>query len=312
MMITRTGIQGKTDVCKRIKAISILLALVVFVSVWNSVRIISANASDDVKQDADEDTQIVVTEYSDLWSGDITVKAGTLVKWYVNVPEGTTLLGCAATIKIPGLGWGTDTHNKEEGHLKLVEGNNFIYEFTVEEERDILFTCWMGSGCHHNYIHVVKEDGKTDESETGKAEESKTDDNESKEETENSKPGDGESKEDAEESKTDDSESVEKTEDSNTEESESSDKTSDTESDGKKDAGIDADNTKENAVISSNDINNTGSTLGSNTNNSGIISNKNAESKQAPQTGDSGNALILAMLIGSFVTVIVARGHKYN
>ena len=25
--------------------------------------------SDDVKQDADEDTQIVVTEYSDLWSG---------------------------------------------------------------------------------------------------------------------------------------------------------------------------------------------------------------------------------------------------
>ena len=277
MMITRTGKQRKTDVGKRIKAISILLALVVFVSVLNSVRIISANASDDVKEDTDGDTQIVVTEYSDLWSGDITVKAGTLVKWYVNVPEGTTLLGCAATIKIPGLGWGTDTHNKEEGHLKLVEGNNFIYEFTVEEERDILFTCWMGSGCHHNYIHVVKEDEKTDESETGKAEDSKTED----------------------------SESLEKTEDSNTEESESSDKTSDTESDGKKDAGIDADNTKEKVVISSNNITNS---VGGN----GNVPQENAESKQAPQTGDSGNALILAMLIGSFVTVIVVRDLKYN
>ena len=46
--------------------------------------------------------------------GNITVKAGTLVKRYVNVPEGTILLGCAATIKIPGLGWGTDTHKR--GH----------------------------------------------------------------------------------------------------------------------------------------------------------------------------------------------------
>ena len=102
-----------------------------------------------------EDTTTLVTEYSDLWSGDISVKAGDTVKWYVNVPEGTEPKGCGATIKIPDLGWGTDSHNKEEGHLTLVQGENFVYEFTEYEERDILFTCWMGSSCHHNYIHVT-------------------------------------------------------------------------------------------------------------------------------------------------------------
>ena len=99
--------------------------------------------------------QKVVTEYDDLWSQSVEVTAGETVKWYVNVPEGTEPKGCKATIKIPGLGWGTDTHNKEEGHLKLTQGENFVYEFTPEEEGDILYTCWMGSSCHKGYIHVT-------------------------------------------------------------------------------------------------------------------------------------------------------------
>ena len=103
--------------------------------------------------------QIIETEYSELWnSTDIVAKVGVPVKWYVKVPEGTTPRGCGATIKIPGLGWGTDTYNREEGHITLVAGENFIYEFTPEKAGDILFTCWMGSGCHYNYIHVT-EDG---------------------------------------------------------------------------------------------------------------------------------------------------------
>ena len=106
---------------------------------------------------ADAETgQIIVTEYGDLWEADISVQVGKTVKWYVNVPEGTTPKGCRATIKIPGLGWGTDSHNKEEGHLTLTEGNNFVYEFTPDKTGDILFTCWMGSGCHSNYIHVTE------------------------------------------------------------------------------------------------------------------------------------------------------------
>ena len=102
-----------------------------------------------------DDITTLVTEYSDLWSGNITVKAGTAVKWYVNVPEGTEPKGCGATVKIPDLGFGTDTNNKDEGHITLVQGENFIYVFTPETERDILFTCRMGSSCHHNYIHVT-------------------------------------------------------------------------------------------------------------------------------------------------------------
>lgn len=100
----------------------------------------------------------LVTEYGDLWTGRISVKAGETVKWYVNVPDDVVPKGCGATVKIPGLGFGTDTHNKEEGHIVLTNGKNFIYEFTPEETGDILFTCWMGSGCHSNYIHVT-EDG---------------------------------------------------------------------------------------------------------------------------------------------------------
>lgn len=102
-----------------------------------------------------DDTTTLVTEYSDLWSGNITVKADSTVKWYVNVPEETEPKGCGATVKIPDLGFGTDTNSKDEEHITLVQGENFIYEFTPETERDILFTCRMGSSCHHNYIHVT-------------------------------------------------------------------------------------------------------------------------------------------------------------
>ena len=42
----------------------------------------------------------LTTEYADLWNGNISVKQGDTVKWYVNVPEGTELKGCSATIKI--------------------------------------------------------------------------------------------------------------------------------------------------------------------------------------------------------------------
>ena len=107
------------------------------------------------------DTQEVITEYADLWTGNITVKRGVPFKWYVNVPEGTEPKGCGATIKIPGLGWGTDTRSKEENHLTLRQGKNLVYEFTPQETGDFLFTCWMGSACHYNYIHVT-EDGVPD------------------------------------------------------------------------------------------------------------------------------------------------------
>ena len=113
-----------------------------------------AESETETETNTPEDNKLV-TEYEDLWTGNITVKAGVLVKWYVNVPEGTDPKGCGATIKIPGLGFGTDSHNKEEGHISLVNGENFIYEFTPEEVGDILFTCWMGSQCHYNYIHVT-------------------------------------------------------------------------------------------------------------------------------------------------------------
>ena len=101
----------------------------------------------------------VVTEYSDLWTGTITFQTGIPVQWIVHVPEDTEPKGCGATIKIPGIGWGTDTHNKEEGHLTLTKGDNLVYEFTPDTVGDYLFTCWMGSGCHSNYFHVT-DDGE--------------------------------------------------------------------------------------------------------------------------------------------------------
>ncbi len=125
----------------------------------------SENTSDTVPAKPEE--QEVVTQYDDLWTGNITVKAGVHVKWYVYVPEGTALNGCAKTIKIPGLGWGTDSHNKNEGHLTLETGKNFVYEFTPEKTGDILFTCWMGSGCHYNYIHVTADGLPSADADTG-------------------------------------------------------------------------------------------------------------------------------------------------
>ena len=111
--------------------------------------------------------QTIITEYADLWKGNITVKQGVPVKWYVNVPDGTELKGCGATIKIPDLGWGTDTNNKNENHLTLTSGQNLVYEFTPQEAGDILFTCWMGSGCHYNYIHVTADGTPDSNAKTG-------------------------------------------------------------------------------------------------------------------------------------------------
>ena len=105
--------------------------------------------------------QEVTTAYAQLWSSDtITVKAGVPVRWYVEAAPGSlpkTGMACGKTIKIPGLGWGTDSYNDAEGHLTLVEGKNLVYEFTPSELGDILFTCWMGSECHYNYIHVTSD-----------------------------------------------------------------------------------------------------------------------------------------------------------
>jgi hypothetical protein len=106
-----------------------------------------------------EEVQEITTPYAQLWSSDnITVKVGVPVRWYVEAaPDSLPKMGmaCGKTIKIPGLGWGTDTYNDAEGHLTLVEGKNLVYEFTPSEVGDILFTCWMGSECHYNYIHVT-------------------------------------------------------------------------------------------------------------------------------------------------------------
>lgn len=104
------------------------------------------------------DTNIVVTEYSDLWTGTVAFKVGEPVSWYVHVPDDVTPKGCGATVKIPGLGWGTEANSKDEGHLTLTQGDNLVYEFTPDKTGDFIFTCLMGSGCHSNYIHVT-EDG---------------------------------------------------------------------------------------------------------------------------------------------------------
>jgi hypothetical protein len=105
--------------------------------------------------------QEIVTDYADLWFNDeapIVVNAGVPVRWYVNAAPGAfdaLRMACGKTIKIPGLGWGTDTYNDKEGHLTLAEGKNFVYEFTPTEPGDILYTCWMGSDCHSGYIRVT-------------------------------------------------------------------------------------------------------------------------------------------------------------
>jgi hypothetical protein len=116
----------------------------------------------------------IVTDYNDLWeSDDIVVKVGVPVRWYVYAASGslpTVGMTCGKTIKIPGLGWGTDTYNKDEGHLTLAEGKNFVYEFTHAEIGDIQFSCWMGSDCHGNVIHVTADGTYTPSGEHGQSE----------------------------------------------------------------------------------------------------------------------------------------------
>lgn len=106
-----------------------------------------------------EDSQEVITEYGNLWTGTVSAQVGVPVKWIVNVPEDTEPKGCSATIKIPGLGWGDTTNNTVDEYVTLKQGNNLVYEFTPKETGDFIFTCRMGSGCHLNYIHITEDGG---------------------------------------------------------------------------------------------------------------------------------------------------------
>jgi hypothetical protein len=107
----------------------------------------------------------VTTDYASLWTGDIALEKGVTTKWYINVPAGTALKGCGATVQIPGL---------LDEPITLTEGENFIYEFTPDSSDDILFACSMGAGCHKNYIQVTGNDDTAKLAEES-AEEEKTD-----------------------------------------------------------------------------------------------------------------------------------------
>jgi hypothetical protein len=113
----------------------------------------------------------LIIDYSKLWTSDIAIKVGVPVKWYVYAVPGAlpaTGMACGKTIRIPGFKnadgvlW-TDAYDQENGHITLVEGKNFVYEFTPTEVGDILFTCWMGPDCHVNYIHVTEDGSYTEE-----------------------------------------------------------------------------------------------------------------------------------------------------
>ncbi|MDR0613039.1 MAG: FixH family protein [Dysgonamonadaceae bacterium] len=106
----------------------------------------------------------LVVPYSALWNGTIVVKAGETFSFYVDVPAGASLAGCGSTVKIPGYEEWTDSFNQNQGHIQLAEGKHTVYSLTPAEEGDILFTCWMGSGCHKNVIHVTA-DGTYEEPE---------------------------------------------------------------------------------------------------------------------------------------------------
>ena len=134
---------------KKTKIIFATIAVVMLLNVLTVCGAVSANAST-------IEPQVIITPYEDLWKSPIEVEAGTPVEWYVSVPEGTTLKGCGATVKIPGYEAWTDDFDNTQNHIVLAEGNNLIYQFDALEPGDILFTCWMGSGCHKNYIHVEK------------------------------------------------------------------------------------------------------------------------------------------------------------
>ena len=129
------------------KTVSVLLGLSVLSAAGNafSFRVFAA----------DSEPQVLETNYADLWNSTISVRAGATVKWVVSVPEDTELKGCGATIKVSEPEWEKAYEDKEEQYLKLTQGENIIYEFTPAKESDILFTCWMGANCHHNYIHVT-------------------------------------------------------------------------------------------------------------------------------------------------------------
>ena len=115
----------------------------------DSVASDGTKAADTVVASGAANVQEITTNFSELWtSSNISVKVGVPVKWYVYVPAGALdhlEMGCENTIKIPGLGRGTDSYNKNERHFTLVEGKNFVCEFTPTKVEDILFTWWMGS-----------------------------------------------------------------------------------------------------------------------------------------------------------------------
>jgi hypothetical protein len=102
----------------------------------------------------------IVTEYGSLWkTSDIVIKVGETVRWYVNVPTGTTPKGCGGTVKIPGYnGWTAENINVAGTFIQLSEGKNYIYELTPTETGDIVFSCRMGPSCHSNKIHVIADD----------------------------------------------------------------------------------------------------------------------------------------------------------
>lgn len=161
----------------RNKASGIGLAVLLAITsiVQNPQLVVHAqDVSNTEKEEKTIEAQVIVTKYENLWQNKsnpdaippIYVTAGIPVIWYVDVPEDIAVKGCRSTLKIPGIGWGTDTRNREEGHLQLTNGRNLIQRpdanegdvvlFTPKETGDIIFTCWMGSGCHRNYIRVVE------------------------------------------------------------------------------------------------------------------------------------------------------------
>ena len=143
----------KPAIIFKISVIAVAIALV------TSCKTVSSSSSAVV-----DGVQEIVTDYRELWDSVIVVKTGVPVKWYVNAPAGslpTAGIACGKTIKIPGLGWGTDSYKRDEGHLTLVDGKNLVYEFTPTEIGEIQFCCWMGSECHGNVIHVTV-DGNLD------------------------------------------------------------------------------------------------------------------------------------------------------
>ena len=156
---------NKRNVRKFFKRSVLLMAIISIYVFPGQVKAAGAESGEEIsivtrQEELWTESQIVRVDYADLWkSNAITAKKGQAFRLYVDVPEDTTPRGCGGTVKIPGYEKWTDEYNKEQNHIVLKEGTNFIYEFPAfDEPGDIQFTCWMGSGCHYNYIHVT-EDG---------------------------------------------------------------------------------------------------------------------------------------------------------